>query len=121
MSMQILVEYTPDLCCCLEWHHLPYLNAYREEYSFYGNRSRVSLQFPAPYYLSMPSPVILEGCDGEMTWEKKIIVSHDEAYRQELRDFQARVLDRRQPLANVEAAREHARFIHDVIQATQIE
>jgi predicted dehydrogenase len=119
MSIQVLVEYSPELCCCLEWHHLPYLNAYREEYSFYGNRKRVSLQFPAPYYLHSPSPVYVEGCEGELTWEKRIVVSHDEAYRRELRDFHERVLDRRQPLANVDEARRHIRFIQDVIDNTE--
>ncbi len=120
MSMQILVEYSPALCCCLEWHHLPYLNAYQEEYTFYGNRSRVSLQFPAPYYLHTPSPICLEGCEGEMTWEQKIIVSHDEAYRRELRDFHDRVMDRRQPLANVAEAVKHTRFIQDVINSVAV-
>lgn len=120
MSMQILVEYSPKLCCCLEWHHLPYLKDYREEYSFYGNRSRVSLQFPAPYFLHFPSPIIVQGCEGELTWEKKIIVSYEEAYRRELREFHERVQDRGQPLANADEALRHTRFIQEVIDRTAI-
>jgi predicted dehydrogenase len=118
MSLQILVEYSPELCCCLEWHHLPYLNDYREEYSFYGNRSRVSLHFPAPYFLHFPSPIVVQGCDGELTWEKKILVSYDEAYRRELRQFYECVMDRRQPPANVNEALKHTRFIQQVIDRT---
>jgi predicted dehydrogenase len=119
MSLQILVEYSPNLCCCLEWHHLPYLKDYREEYSFYGNRSRVSLHFPAPYFLHLPSPIIVQGCDGELTWEKKILVSYDEAYRRELREFHACVLERKQPLAGVMDAVKHTRFIQQVISKAQ--
>ena len=115
MSLQILVEYSPDLCCCLEWHHLPYLKDYREEYAFYGNRSRVSLQFPAPFFLHHPSPIVVQGCDGELTWEKKIVVSYDEAYRRELREFHRSVLDRSEPLANVNQALKHTRFIQEII------
>ena len=118
MSLQILVEYSPELCCCLEWHHLPYLKDYREEYSFYGNSSRVSLQFPAPYFLHSPSPIVVQGCDGELAWEKKILVSYDEAYRRELREFYKSVKDRGQPLANVNEALKHTRFIQQVIDKT---
>ena len=118
MSFQILVEYSPDLCCCLEWHHLPYLKDYREEYAFYGNRSRVSLQFPAPYFLHFPSPIIVQGCDGELTWEKKIQVSYDEAYQRELEAFHKSMTDRSLPLANVNEALKHTRFIQQVIDST---
>jgi len=118
MSFQILVEYSPELCCCLEWHHLPYLKDYREEYAFYGNRGRVSLQFPAPYFLNFPSPIVVQGCDGELTWEKKIQVSYDEAYRRELREFHKCMLDRSRPPANVDEALKHTRFIQQVIDRT---
>jgi predicted dehydrogenase len=118
MSLQILVEYSPDLCCCLEWHHLPNLKDYREEYAFYGNSSRVSLHFPAPYFLHFPSPIMVQGGEGELTWEKKILVSYEEAYRRELREFHACVTGRNRPLANVDNALQHARFIQQVIDHT---
>jgi len=121
MSMQILAEYSPELCCCLEWHHLPYLKDYREEYAFYGNRSRVSLHFPAPYFLHFPTPIVVQGGEGEQSWEKRILVSYDEAYRRELREFHRCVLERRQPLANVEDALKHTRFIQQVIDQTVLE
>ena len=121
MSMQILAEYSPELCCCLEWHHLPYLKDYREEYAFYGNRSRVSLNFPAPYFLHFPTPIVVQGGEGEQSWEKRILVSYDEAYRRELREFHRCVLERRQPLANVEDALKHTRFIQQVIDQTVLE
>jgi len=58
------------------------------------------------------------GCDGEATWERKTVVSHDEAYRRELWEFHQCIVDRRQPLANVPEALKHARFIRQVIDAT---
>jgi len=118
MSLQILVEYSPDLCCCLEWHHLPDLKDYREEYAFYGNRNRVSLMFPAPYFLNFPSPIVVQGCEGELTWEKKILVSYDEAYRRELREFHRCVAERTQPFSGVKDALKHTRFIQQVIDKT---
>jgi predicted dehydrogenase len=118
MSMQILVEYGPKLCCCLEWHHLPYLKDHREEFTFYGNRVRVSLEMPSAYLLNFPSPLTVTRSDGDRTWETRTVVSYEEAYRRELRDFHRCVVERRQPLAGVEDAVRHARFIQEVIDAT---
>jgi predicted dehydrogenase len=115
MSFQILVEYSPDLCCCLEWHHLPYLKDYREEYCFYGNTKRVSLRFPAPYLLHFPSPICVQELDGETKVEKQIIVSHDEAYRRELRAFYECVRTETEPIANVRQALSHSRFIQEIV------
>lgn len=117
VSMQILAEYHADLCCCLEWHHLPYLKEHQEEYAFYGNRRQVSLLMPSAYLLGFPSPVVVRGVDGESAWEKRTVVSNEEAYRRELRDFHECVVSRRQPLAGVEDALAHARFIQQVIGA----
>ena len=117
MSIQILAEYSAELCCCLEWHHLPSLKDHHEEYAFYGNRRRVSLEMPSAYLLHFPSPITVHGCDGETRWEKKTVVSYEEAYRRELREFHRCVVDRRQPLAGVADALKHARFIQEVINA----
>jgi len=118
MSIQILAEYSADLCCCLEWHHLPNLIEHQEEFSFYGNRRHVSLQMPSAYLLSAPSPVVVRGADGESAWERRTVVSHEEAYRCELRDFHRCVTERRQPLAGVKDALGHARFIQSIVEAT---
>jgi predicted dehydrogenase len=110
MSIQILAEYSPKLCCCLEDH--------REEFTFYGNRVRVSLEMPSAYLLNFPSPLTVTGSDGDRTWQTRTMVSYDEAYRRELRDFHQCVVERRQPLAGVEDALKHARFIQQLIDAT---
>jgi hypothetical protein len=61
---------------------------------------------------------VVQGCDGELTWEKKIQVSYDEAYRRELREFHKCMADRSQPPANVNEALKHTRFIQQVIDKT---
>ncbi len=115
MSIHLLVEYSDDLCCSLDWHYLSHLKDYREEYSFYGNRQRVSLQFPSPYFLHFPSPVTVQGGEGELAWEKRIVVSYDEAFRCELRAFYENVIQRRIPLTGVVEAVEHMRFLQEII------
>lgn len=115
MSIHLLVEYSDDLCCSLDWHYLSHLKDYREEYSFYGNRQRVSLQFPSPYFLHFPSPVILQGGEGELAWEKRIVVSYDEAFHCELRAFHENIIKRQSPRTGVVDALQHMRFLQEII------
>ncbi len=117
MSINIFIEYPKELRCVLEWHYLSHLKDYREEYCFFGNFERVTFQLPSPYFLNFPSPVIVQGCEGELTWEKRVIVSYDEAFRNELLAFHENVTQRRTPATTVFDALKHARFIQEVIDA----
>ena len=117
MSIHLLVEYSEDLCCSVDWHYLSHLKDYREEYGFYGNRQRVVLQFPSPYFLHFPSPVIVQGGDGELAWEKRIVVSHEEAFHRELLAFHDNLARRRRPRTGVAEAVEHMRFLQQIVDA----
>jgi CheY-like chemotaxis protein len=64
MSISAMIEYSDTLRCELDWHFLMDLKDYREEYAFYGNRDRVILQFPSPYFRNFPSPVTIQGGEG---------------------------------------------------------
>jgi len=116
-SLHALVEYPGDLRCSLDWHFLSHLKDYREEYAFYGNHERVILQFPSPYFRNFPSPVIVQGGEGELAWEKRITVSHDEAFRNEILAFHDNVVNRRTPATTVADAVKHARFSQALIEA----
>ncbi|MEP6987601.1 MAG: Gfo/Idh/MocA family oxidoreductase, partial [Chloroflexota bacterium] len=68
LSIHALMEYPNDLRVALDWQFLQDLKDYREEYAFYGNHDRVTMQLPSPYFLNFPSPVIVQGHDGETAW-----------------------------------------------------
>jgi len=115
MSIHIVVRYPGGVGCTLDWHWLSHLKDYREEYAFWGNFDRVYFRLPGPYFLNFPSPVTVQGCDGELAWEKKVIVSYEEAFRNELLSFHENVTKRRQPATTVFDAVKHARFIQRVV------
>lgn len=119
MSLQTLIEYKDGLRCSLDWHYLPYLKDYREEYAFYGNSSRVILQFPSPYLRNHPSPVTVHGGNGELAWEKHINVSFSEAFANQLLDFYNNVQQKKTPLASLPKAVMHMRFIQQWIEAVR--
>jgi predicted dehydrogenase len=116
-SIHALVEYPGDVRVSLDWHFLLYLKDYREEYAFYGNHERVTLQFPSPYFRNFPSPVIVQGGEGELAWEKRVTVSMDEAFRNEILAFHDNVIHNRTPATTVADAVKHARFSRALIEA----
>jgi predicted dehydrogenase len=121
LSIHALLEYPNDLRVSIDWHQLNNLKDYREEYAFFGNHDRVIMQLPSPYFRNFPSPVIIQGCEGELAWEKRVIVSYEEAFRNELLAFYDNVQARRQPdLSALSDAVQHSRFIQQWIDAVVI-
>lgn len=117
LSIHTVVEYPNQLHCTLDWHFLSHLKDYSEEYAFYGNFDRVHLQFPSPYFRNFPSPVIIQGGEKELSWEKRVIVSHQEAFLNELLAFYECVTNGTSPATSVQDAVMHSRFIQQVIDA----
>lgn len=118
LSIHSLIAFPDDVRVALDWQYLSHLKDYREEYAFFGNHERLALNFPSPYLRNFPSPITVQGHDGELAWEKRIIVSYDEAFRRELAAFHSNVQARRQPEhGSVEQALIHHRFIQALIDA----
>jgi predicted dehydrogenase len=117
LSIHALFEYPNDFRLSLDWHHLHNLKDYREEYAFYSNHERLAFQLPSPYFLHFPSPVTIQGHDGELAWEKRVIVSYAEAFQEELRAFHHNVITQQQPTwGKVSDAVAHSRFIQQLIE-----
>src|SRR5258707_11866235 len=113
------MEYREKVGVYEDYHYLPYLKDYREEYAFFGNHDRVMMQLPSPYLRNAPSPVIVQGGDGELAWEKRIIVSYDEAFRNEILSFYANVRQHKTPATTITHAVQHAQFIQQLIDAAR--
>lgn len=119
LSLHGVIEYPGDVRCTLDFHYLPTLKKYFEEYAFFGNFDRVILQFPSPYLKNYPSPVIVQGGDGETAWEKQIIVSYTEAFRNEILAFYDNVRGHKQPISSVADGVKHTRFIQSLIDVAR--
>lgn len=120
LSIHSVIAYPNDVRVMLDWHFLSDLKDYHEEYAFYGNFDRVRFQLPSPYFRNFPSPVIIQGCEGELAWEKRVIVNYDEAFKRELLAFYDCVRKGEQPsLSSVEDAVRHANLIQQIIDAAR--
>jgi predicted dehydrogenase len=119
LSMHILIEYPNDLRVALDWHYLGHLKDYKEEYAFFGSHERIYLTFPSPYFAHFPTPITIQGHEGELVWEKRVIVNYQEAFANELLAFYENVVTRRSPVTGIDEAQALARFIQAMIDAAR--
>ena len=117
LSLHILLEYPGDVRSSWDWHFLSHLKDYHEEYAFYGNHDRVFWQFPSPYFRNFPSPIVIQGGSGELSWEKRVTVSQDEAFERELLAFHENITQGKTPHSSLADALRHARLTQAITDA----
>ena len=99
------------------WSYLTELRDYFEELAFFGEASRVRIQFPSPYLKHFPTPVEVQGMDGAVEWRKRVNVSFAEAFKEELLHFYECICADREPLTNGEDGREDIAFLQKIVAA----
>jgi predicted dehydrogenase len=85
--------------CHLSWVDLPGIARYRQEFAFYAPEQRLRLELPSPFLRSAPSRLFVEGGETATahSWEREEVVSYDEAFKRELREFADCVRSGREP------------------------
>jgi predicted dehydrogenase len=124
-SMVTVLRYQQGFRVLLSLQYLWDLADYREEIGLYAPAGRLRLCFPSPFFRNEPTPVLVSGVDGEAAWEKRVIASHGEAFKEELRHFAECVQQGRRPLTSVEDGRADVRWLHRIwaarTDATRVE
>jgi predicted dehydrogenase len=88
LCIHSVLRFGEDVRCSMKWIYLPYQKNYFEELAFYGSSTRIRIQFPSPYLLHTPTPVIIQkSMEGHGLSEEKVIVSYEEEFRTELIKF----------------------------------
>jgi predicted dehydrogenase len=86
-SFTATLAYPNDVRATYTWTLLPQLKHYTEDFSFYASDGRVSILFPSPYLRNAPTLVETERMDGEELQQTRLTVSYEEAFKQELLEF----------------------------------
>jgi predicted dehydrogenase len=85
--------------CVLSWVDLPGIARYEQELAFFAPDRRATLRFPSPFLRS--EPTMLELAGGEpgtpRSWQTVETVSYEEAFKRELLEFHAAVVEGREP------------------------
>ena len=85
--------------CHLSWVDLPGIARYKQEFAFYAPEQRLTLELPSPFLRNAPSRLLIEGGEAgaASSWEREELVSYDEAFKRELREFADCVRTGREP------------------------
>jgi len=85
--------------------------------AYYGRGSRVRLVFPSPFFRNMPTPVIVEGMENGKPFEKRVIASMKEAFKEEMLYFAECVQHSKTPITTPEEARGDVALLHNIFHA----
>ena len=97
--------------------YLPDLANYEETVAYYAKASRVRLVFPSPFFRNMPTPVIVEGMEDGQPFEKRVIASMKEAFKEELLHFAECVQKGTTPVTTPEEAKGDVALLHQIFKA----
>jgi predicted dehydrogenase len=116
-SVTTMIQYPGDTRVVYTWTYLADLRDYFQEIALMSPTHRLRLQFPSPYLRHFPSPVVYQGMENGAAFEKRVIVSYDEAFRLELAAFHQCVVDDQQPLTDAADARRDIRLLQQILAA----
>jgi predicted dehydrogenase len=99
------------------WSYLTDLRDYFEELAFWGESSRVRIQFPSPFLKHFPTPVEVQGMEAGAEWRKRVNVSYAEAFKEELLHFHDCLTRGEEPLTNGLDGREDIAVLQKIFAA----
>lgn len=92
-----MLRYNDQLRASVTWVWLPDYIHYFEEIALMSGKGRLRIQFPSPYLRNFPTPVVVERMEQGAATEKRVTVSYEEAFKQELIHFHECVTHGRPP------------------------
>ena len=101
------------------WTYLEKLRDYFEEIALMSSAHRLRIQFPSPYLRHFPTPIVFQGMDGKEAYEKRILSSYDEAFREELLAFHNCIVNDVQPLTTVADATQDIVWLQRILAKFQ--
>jgi len=117
LSLLTVLRYPQGFRVLVSLQYLWDLADYREEIGLYAPGARLRLCFPSPFFRNEPTPVVLSGTEGEAAWEKRVVASRREAFKEELIHFAECVRDGRVPTTSVEDGRADVAWLHRIWHA----
>lgn len=101
------------------WTFLEQLRDYFEEIALMSSANRLRIQFPSPYLRHFPTPIVFQGMDQGVAYEKRILASYDEAFREEILVFHNCVVNNLEPLTTIADARNDVKWLQRIFAKFQ--
>ncbi len=116
-SVTTVLAYENDARCVATWTRLPGLHDFRETLEVFGAGRRVGIRFPTGFDRGLPSPVTVQGMDGEQPWKKELVVNKQNAFKLELIHFHECIVNGEPPITDGYGARQDHALCRDIVQA----
>jgi predicted dehydrogenase len=94
-----------------------------ERFEVYGDKRRLSVEFPFPYVKNVQTIVRIneqDDLDMKANVDKTIYASYDEAFKREWRHFYECIIDDKTPITNSQKARNDIELSINIIKAVKI-
>lgn len=114
----VILEYDGDggdKRCVATWADLPNLWDFHETLEVYGGSQRVSIKFPTGFARGLPSPVIVQGMEGDVPWKKEVIVNYQNSFKEELIHFHECLASGTTPITDGYGAKEDMGLVRDIV------
>jgi predicted dehydrogenase len=116
-GMLTVLRYASGVRAIINLQYLPDLAHYEETVAYFGKADRVRLVFPSPFFRNMPTPVMVQGMEDGGPFERQVIASMKEAFKEELLHFADCVTNGKTPLTTPEEARGDVALLHKIFHA----
>ena len=116
-SVTTVIKYPGETRVVFTWTYLNDLRNYFEEIALMSPANRLRIQFPSPYLRHFPTPVVFEGMENGVAFEKRVTASYDEAFRRELAAFYDNIILNQPPITSAADARCDIQLLQDIFAA----
>ena len=116
-SLMTCLRYASGVRAIISLQYLWDLAHYEETVAYLARADRIRLVFPSPFFRNMPTAVTVEGMEEGRPYEKRIIASMREAFKEELLHFAACVQQATTPTTTPEEARGDVALLHQIFRS----
>ncbi len=116
-SVSTVLRHSDGLRTCYTWTYLAQVREYFEEIAVLATDQRVRIQFPSPFLKHWPTPVVAQRMESGALVERRVQISFDEAFREELIAFHQCATTGAQPLTDVHDARADIDWLQRILAA----
>lgn len=117
-----VLRFGENIRCVVEGGLLLARREWDEKLEVYGNKKRISVEFPFPYIKNAQTIVRIneqDETDSKANVDKTVYASYDEAYKREWRDFYECITEDKTPLTTSQKAKNDIELCINIIKAVK--
>ncbi len=119
-SIISVLKYGDNLRCTVEGGLYLHRREWDESFTIYGANRRIKVNFPYPYAKNVPTTIKINEQEDKINVEKKLLVSYDEAFKEEWLHFYECIKFHKEPITNATQSRKELELMINIIKAIKV-